>query len=71
MQPTMGRYIPNLSEQPLDVLEDLYRNGVKDLDAALGDDTITILSTNQIQFIGELIDIKGGDRESILKEMGF
>ena len=67
----IGRYIPNLAEASLDVLEDLYRNGVRDLDSALGDDNITSLSSNQIAFVSKLITRKGGDPELILKEMGF
>ena len=58
----MTRYIENLPALPVCVLENMYARGMAEIDAcaAQGNMDNASLSVNQVHFIGQLIEKKGG-----------
>ena len=65
----MSRYINNLPDLTTERLTQLYKEGVRAVDAALGDDNFTTLSATQIQFVGKLLTRRGVDVDALLDEV--
>ena len=60
----MTRYINNLPNLTTACLTDLYMEGVRSVDAALGADGS--LTVGQVQFVGKLLTRRGVDVEELL-----
>ena len=65
----MSRYIINLPDLTTERMTQLYKEGVRAVDAALGDDNFTTLSATQIQFVGKLLTRRGVDVDTLLDEV--
>jgi len=60
----MSRYINNLPNLTTACLTDLYMEGVRSVDAALGGDGC--LTVGQVQFVGKLLTRRGVDLDALL-----